>query len=201
MPAASEAAHRTGQVVRTALQRLSRLIDDLADLGRLGMGRMSLRKERCELTGLLSLALDKLRAELEGAHIELRADFGNAPLFVEADSDRLAQIFDNLLSNARRYTEEGFIEVKAALLGNEAFVCIQDSGMGIPAEQIGVLFEPFWSERAHFDGRQGGMGIGLSIAHQLVVRQGGRLEVTSEGVGKGSRFEIRFPLKGDATGG
>lgn len=200
-PDLSQATRRAGKVVQVAARRLSRLIDDLSTLARLGMGRMSLRKERCELTGLLSLSLDEIGRELEGAPIQLRVDFGNAPLFVEADGERVAQIFDNLLSNALRYTPRGFIEVRARLEGSEALVCVQDSGVGISADRLDALFEPFWSERARFDGRQGGMGVGLSIAHQLAVGQGGSLEVRSEGEGKGSRFEVRLPLWGASRGG
>ncbi len=197
-PSSEAALRRADKVIQAALQRLARLAEDLAVLGRLGMGRFSLRKERCELTDLIASALAKIEGELEGTRVELRADIGTRPLIVEADRERVAQILDNLLSNAQRHTQEGFIEVRAGISGGDALISIGDSGIGLPADRLAALFEPFWSARARFDARQGGMGIGLSIARQLAERQGGRLEVKSEGLGKGCRAELRFPLKGGA---
>ncbi|MDR0966603.1 MAG: HAMP domain-containing histidine kinase [Myxococcales bacterium] len=185
---------RVGRVIQRALQCQARLIDDLTDLGRLGIDRLSIQMSCCDLTELLSLSLDKLQGEIDASRVQLRADLGPGPLLVEADGDRLAQIFDNLLSNARRHTEEGFIEVSAALESGEAVVRVEDSGGGMAQARLDALFEPFWSAKARFDEQSGGMGIGLSIAHELVVRQKGQLTAASDGIGKGSRFEVRFPL-------
>ena len=190
---------RAERIIEQALACQARLLDDLAALARLELGRLRMTIERCELTGLLADALDRARAGGVPSTVALHAALGQRPLFVEADAVRLAQIFDNLLANALRYTDAGAVAVSAAREGGEAVVRVEDSGLGISAERLASLFEPIWSERARFDERRGGMGLGLSVAHELTGLLGGRLTATSRGPGLGSRFEVRLPLCAAAT--
>jgi signal transduction histidine kinase len=111
---------------------------------------------------------------------------------VEIDPDRLAQVLGNLLSNAIKYTPEGTVSVEAFVQDDELTITVGDTGIGIPPSEQEQIFEPFY--RSQRDRRfPQGMGLGLSIARDLVLAHGGRLDVESA-AGRGSRFSIRLPL-------
>jgi signal transduction histidine kinase len=111
---------------------------------------------------------------------------------LEIDADRLDQVLGNLLSNAIKYTPVGTVSVGASLENDGVSIVVGDTGLGITPVEQAHIFEPFY--RSHPDNRfPQGMGLGLSIAHDLVVAHGGRLEVESQPE-QGSRFIIWLPL-------
>jgi CheY-like chemotaxis protein len=114
---------------------------------------------------------------------------------VDADSGRLAQVFSNLLSNAAKYTGRGgHIWLTAERQGNEAVVLVRDTGIGIAAEHVHSIFEMFSQVAPALEHSQGGLGIGLALVRGLVELHGGRVEARSDGIGKGSEFNVHLPV-------
>jgi signal transduction histidine kinase len=118
------------------------------------------------------------------------------PVLVEADADRIQQVMINLLSNAARYMPPGGrVALSVAAEGAEGVVRVQDTGAGIPAEQLAEIFELFTQVHPDNIESRAGMGIGLALARELVTLHGGTIQARSDGVGKGSEFIVRLPLK------
>jgi signal transduction histidine kinase len=173
------------------VQRLRPLVDSLADLHGQVLGSLELNSEPVSLSAWLPRTVIPWRqaAHDKGLHWEIVVP-DDLPL-VKIDADRLAQVLGNLLSNAIKYTPEGTISVEAAAQGDQVAIAVIDSGIGIAPSERDRVFEPFY--RSQRDKRfPQGMGLGLSIARDLVVAHGGRLEVESA-PGKGSRFVILLP--------
>jgi signal transduction histidine kinase/DNA-binding response OmpR family regulator len=177
------------------VQHLIRLVDDLLDLSRITRGKIRLQSGPIELGEALARALETCRPLIEERRHRLEVAVAPAPLRVEGDAVRLAQVVGNLLNNAAKYTEEGGdIRLSAEREGDEAVVRVRDSGMGIPAEMLGTVFELFTQVDRSLDRSQGGLGIGLTLVRQLVEMHGGRVEAHSDGPGRGSEFVLRLPL-------
>ena len=183
------------EVIDRQVDQLSRLVDDLLDIGRISRGRLALRKERVALERVVDMALETSRPQMNAAGHRLSVILPPEPALLDADPARLAQVFGNLLNNAARYTPpEGSISLSAAVEGSEAVVSVEDNGIGFGPEAAARLFEPFSpltsaSGRAH-----GGLGLGLSLVQGIVALHGGKVEARSEGSGHGSQFVVRLPL-------
>jgi PAS domain S-box-containing protein len=183
------------EVIDRQVVQLSRLVDDLLDIGRISRGRLALRKERVALERLVDMALETSRPHINAAGHRLSVILPAEAAVLDADPARLAQVFSNLLNNAARYTPpEGSISLSAAIEGGEAVVSVEDSGIGFGEEAAARLFEPFSpltsaSGRAH-----GGLGLGLSLVQGIVALHGGKVEAHSEGPGHGAQFVVRLPV-------
>jgi len=118
----------------------------------------------------------------------------NEPLYLKGDSVRLGQIFSNLLNNAAKYTElGGKITVTAEELNNKIIIKVVDNGIGIASEKLTRIFDLFTQVDNSIERAQGGLGIGLTLVKNLIERQGGSVEATSEGIGRGSTFTVTMP--------
>jgi PAS domain S-box-containing protein len=175
------------------LKHMVRLIDDLMDLSRITRGRIELRKERVELAVVIEHAFDALKPQIACAKHQMTVSLPPYPLYVEADSVRLTQVFVNLFHNACKYTESGTISVSAEQNGNELVTRVKDTGVGIHPDHMPRLFEMFSQVGSTLKRAQGGLGIGLSLVKSLVEMHGGKIEARSEGLGKGSEFIVRLP--------
>jgi PAS domain S-box-containing protein len=183
---------KTRQMMERQLTHLVRLVDDLLEVSRIDLGKLELRRERVLLSSILASAVEGTWSRIEERRIELVQDFQN-PAAVDADRDRLAQVFSNLLWNAAKFSEPGGkIWLTLALQGNEAVVSVRDTGCGIPAESLETIFDMFAQGPTHM--LSGGLGIGLSLVRQLVDLHGGSVHAQSDGVGKGSTFVVRLPI-------
>ncbi|MBI4507629.1 MAG: GAF domain-containing protein [Chloroflexi bacterium] len=173
-------------------QRLSRLVDELLDLGRLESGRFGLDRRP---TDLLTLAQETVTryAESMASH-QLVVAGGDLPL-VAVDRERMRQVLDNLIANAIRYSPRGgTIRVKVAGDATAARLSVTDEGLGLTPEDAGRLFERFYrSSRAEVRAIKG-TGLGLAIAQAIVEAHGGRISATSPGPGHGSTFTVELPL-------
>jgi CheY-like chemotaxis protein len=188
-------AHQARAMMERQLRQMVRLIDDLLDLSRISRGKIELKRESVDLTGVVQNALEVSRPLIEQAGHQITLELASDPLFVHADATRLAQVFANLLNNAAKYTNNsGHIRVIVQRQGHEALVAVQDNGIGIPADMLPKVFEMFTQVDRSLEKAQGGLGIGLSIAKQLIDMHGGSIEAHSEGPGKGSEFRVRLPL-------
>ncbi len=189
----------TSELARVMMERqlsqMVHLIDDLLDLSRISRGKIELRKQQIDLAAVIQQAVETSRPVIDQAGHELRIDLPATPVYVEADVTRLAQVFANLLNNAAKYTDPGgTIRVSVQSLDDQVVVSIQDTGVGIPSEMLGHVFEMFTQVDRHLARSQGGLGIGLSIVKRLVEMHHGRVEAHSEGQGLGSEFIVRLPL-------
>ncbi len=177
------------------LAHMVRLIDDLLDLSRISNGKIELRKERIELRSAVRDAVETSRPLMEEAGHELTVALPPRPIYVEADRTRLAQVFANLLNNSARYTERGgHVALSVEQYGSDAVVSVRDDGIGIPADLLPRVFDMFTQADRSLERSRGGLGVGLSLVRGLVEMHGGRVEVHSEGRGKGSEFLVRLPV-------
>lgn len=178
--------------------RLQRLLDDLARLYDQARGDLGIKKEMIRLSDWLSPVLSPWRQAAEARQIAWEAVVPETLPAIQGDPDRLAQAVGNLLSNAIKYTPPGgHISVRVEGCDGNVTIAIADTGAGIAADELEAIFQPFYRGRSAGRFPQG-MGLGLTIARDLVIAHGGRLEVSST-PGVGSCFTIRLPQAGRDT--
>ena len=177
------------------MKHMGRLIDDLLDLSRIAKNVLELRTEQVELNKVLEAAVETSRPLIEAAGHRLDVSLLPDPVYLDADNVRLAQVFSNLLNNAAKYSERpGTIALTASREGDHVVVSVRDDGIGIPKVMLEQIFEMFSQVEGPVERRQGGLGIGLTIAKRLVDMHGGTIEAHSDGLGKGSEFIVRLPM-------
>ncbi|MDH0864463.1 ATP-binding protein [Mitsuaria sp. GD03876] len=194
------AADRDGRFgpIRDLLERqvnhMVRLVDDLLEVSRISRGLITLRHEPVSLNNIADAAVESSHPLIDRERHKLTLRFDGPAPWVLGDPVRLTQLLVNLLNNAARYTDPGgHIDVHVARDGADAVVTVSDTGIGIAPEQLPQLFELFSQlDRSH-SRSQGGLGIGLSLSQTLARLHGGQLTAASEGLGLGSRFELRLP--------
>jgi signal transduction histidine kinase/CheY-like chemotaxis protein len=182
-------------IIERHVSQLSRLVDDLLDLGRLTRGTMSLLKDDVQLDSVIATALQLARPLIEFRGQELVISLPSDSLYLNADPVRLAQVFANMLDNAAVYTPKGGkIWVSAEYEDGSAVVRIRDNGVGIPPHLLSRIFALFVQGQRRQDRTEGGLGIGLSLVKRLVELHGGTVQALSEGEGRGSEFIVRLPV-------
>jgi PAS domain S-box-containing protein len=183
-----------GMIQRQSTQ-LARLLEDLLDVARITQGRIELRREVVSICACIEVAIETAEPLIREKRQRLTLTRPSQTCEVNADTARLTQCIANLLTNAARYTDAGGeIRVSATTEGSDAVVTVSDTGIGISAELLPVVFEPFVQSERTLDRSQGGLGIGLSICKRLVEMHGGSIHATSDGPGRGAEFTIRLPL-------
>ncbi len=184
---------QTLAVMRRQSEHLHRLVDDLVDMSRITQNKLTLRVAPVTLQEIVAAAVEARRPELEARGQRLELDLPKAPVELEADLVRLAQVFGNLLSNASRYSDEGSrISIRAEVETEHVVVTVSDEGVGISAEDLERVFEPFVQLRKPGGA---GLGIGLALVYRLVQMHGGTIHAASEGPGRGSTFTLRLPRR------
>jgi PAS domain S-box-containing protein len=188
-------AENTRSMMDQALNQMVRLVDDLLDASRITTGKLQLRKEWVELAAVVQSAVETSRPLIDEQGHKLTVTLPPAPVLLDADPIRMAQVFSNLLNNAAKYSENGgHIALSAELQEEEVMVRVTDRGIGIPAEHLPRIFEMFAQVDTAFDRSQGGLGIGLSLVKGLVGMHGGKIDAHSDGPGMGSEFVVRLPV-------
>lgn len=182
----------------------NRLIEDLLDVARLISGKLEMESAPVELLSIVSDSIEIARPAAQQKH--LKVDFVHnsfeRDLIVDGDSNRLRQVFSNLLTNAIKFSHEGgVIQVEALQDAEAVVVSISDEGIGISNEFLPLVFERFRQDVNRLGrnggGRNGGLGLGLAIVRNLVEMHGGTVSVESEGENKGAKFTVRLPLSQD----
>ncbi|MFP4597263.1 MAG: response regulator [Persicimonas sp.] len=182
------------EIIRRQSGNLERIVDDLLEVSRISRGVISFAKERVDVVELVRETTDAFRNLAREQGLGWTVDLSDAPLWVQGDAVRLEQALGNLLSNAIRYTPPGEgVAVQAESQEGTIVISVRDTGMGIPAEMIDNIFELFAQAHGDFSRREGGLGLGLSLAHSIVRKHDGELIAESEGEGMGSQFFIRLP--------
>jgi CheY-like chemotaxis protein len=168
-------------------------VDDLLEVSRITSGKISLRREVLDIATVLQNAIDTSGPLIEKGRHKLTVSLASEPVLVDADAVRLAQVFANLLNNAAKYTDEkGHIQITLKREGGDAVISVRDNGVGILPEMLPRVFDMFAQIDRTLNRAQGGLGIGLALAKKLVELHGGRMEVASDGPGKGSEFVVRL---------
>jgi signal transduction histidine kinase len=181
---------RLAENIQSSSRRLLGLVGQIVELGRLRAGRLELDRRPTDLRIVVGHAVEDVRPLAERGRLRLEVALPDGLPFVTADPDRLQQVLVNLLANAVRFTPAGgLVRVSAASEAREVVVQVADTGVGIPADLVPSIFEPY--EQAH-RGR-GGSGVGLMVVRSLVEAHGGRVRVESE-EGRGSRFTFTLPV-------
>ncbi|WP_220472645.1 PAS domain-containing protein [Spirosoma foliorum] len=181
-------------VMSRQVDHLVRLVDDLLDVSRINQGKIVLQPALLDLGIVLAHAVESVQSLYESLSRELTVVLPTEPLQVLGDATRLTQVITNLLTNGARYTlEGGQVWVDLALVDNQVRLRVRDNGIGLAADQQERIFELFAQVDNSLARSKGGLGLGLTLVKRLVDLHGGRVEVRSDGLGKGSEFLVYLP--------
>lgn len=192
----SEQATRANAVINRQVEHLTGLVDDLLDITRISRGKIRLERRRVELNDLVRRTVEDHRSLFEENGVAIESKFAPEPLFVNADPTRLAQVVGNLLGNAAKFAGKGGlarVRVSTDPATQKPTIVVADSGAGMTEETLAHLFEPFMQGESTLDRSQGGLGLGLALAQELVKLHGGHIRAHSDGAGQGAEFVVSLP--------
>jgi PAS domain S-box-containing protein len=190
-------AERAVETIYRNAKSQGQLVADLLDVSRIISGKLRLDVRTVDLIYIVNAAIDSIRPAADAKGIRLQTILDSAAGPISGDADRLQQIVWNLLTNAVKFTPKGgHIQVKVQRVDSQVEVVVSDSGIGIRKEFLPHVFDRFRQADATTTRIHGGLGLGLSIVHQLVDLHGGTVSVQSEGEGKGATFTITLPFAG-----
>jgi PAS domain S-box-containing protein len=182
-------------IIDRQVNYLTRLTDDLFDVSRITREKLELQKERLNLSDVINAAVESCRPAIDQRRHQLTTSLPEEDIYLDADRVRLTQVFMNLLNNAAKYTPEpGHIWLNVELSGNQVEVRVRDTGLGIAPENLPHLFELFYQVDHSYTRSEGGLGLGLTLVHRLIVLHGGKVEARSAGVNRGSEFIVQLPI-------
>ncbi|WP_394221318.1 ATP-binding protein [Alteromonas gracilis] len=182
-------------IINRQAEYMSKLINDLMDVSRITRGKVKLEFERLSIQDVLSDSLEIVEQQVKAKKHDISVNYLGEDVTVYGDKARLSQIFSNIIHNATKYTNEsGKIVVDIKKDGVMIVVSVSDDGMGIPEDRLKDVFNMFTQIEAHSTHTKGGLGIGLTLVSKLVLLHHGEVSVKSEGLGKGSTFEVRLPI-------
>lgn len=181
----------------------ARLVDDLLDVTRIAKGKLQLNPERVDLHRTVEHAVEICRVEAEAKPVAIRLALGALRFHTRGDLGRLQQVFWNLLQNAVKFTPPGgCVTVDSRNPAPDAIeIFVRGTGVGIPAEALPRIFDPFEQGTIAVTRTFGGLGLGLAICKALVAVHGGAIEAASEGCGHGAIFTVRLPAASDEPAG
>jgi len=195
-PSADAETRRGLETIARNARAQTQLIEDLLDMNRIVSGKIRLDVQRLMLENCIEGAIDTIRPSAEAKSIRLRTTLDPNAGPVYGDPHRLQQIVWNLLSNAVKFTPKGGkIDVLLHRVNSHIEIVVSDSGVGVKAEFLPMIFERFRQQDSSTTRRYGGLGLGLSIVKQLVELHGGTIRAESLGDGRGSTFTVALPLR------
>ena len=185
------------QVMQRQMAHMTRMVEDLLDVSRLAMGRVSFTLEEFDLANLAATVAETWRETGRLAQHALSVSL--KPARVRADRARMEQVIANLLDNAAKFTPPGrAIAIETRKEGAHAVLVVADEGQGIAAAELAHIFDPFVQGEQEASRPHGGMGLGLALVRRLVEMQGGAVHAESEGAGHGARLMVRLPICRDS---
>lgn len=181
-------------VIDRQTRHLTRLIDDLLDVGRISSGKLELRRAPVRLAEVIEDAVESSRPAIDPQRHALEIVQPPGDVWIDVDRARVVQVLMNLLTNAAKYTPgRGRILLTAVIDGSDLHLQVADAGLGIAAAQLPQVFEMFFQEDRSRPHARGGLGIGLWLTRQLVQMHGGTIRAHSDGLDRGTRFDITLP--------
>lgn len=183
-------------VIRRQLHKVTQLVDDLLDVSRISSGKLRIQPQRLDLRIVVRNAIETLQSGIAERRQQLTVLVPDVPVWLQADSGRLEQVFVNLIANAVKYTDAGGgISVSLHQSGRYAVVRVRDSGIGITAEALPHIFDLFKQANDTDSRSQSGLGVGLAVVRNLVALHDGTVTAVSRGPGEGSEFIVRLPME------
>ena len=201
LPAAAEhpPVRRIGDTIKQAVSSQTRIINDLLDLSRIRTGKLRLKRVAVDIGEVVRLLADAAAADIAAKRIALEIE-AEENVVCDGDRVRLEQIVWNLLANAIKFTPaDGRVRVRVGTEGDFAKVTVSDTGCGIAPEFVQHVFGMFTQVALDATLANGGLGIGLALVKDLTQAHGGRVDVTSAGIGEGTEFHVWLPLRGSAA--
>ena len=187
-------------VIERNARAQAEIINDILDVSRIVTGKMQINSQPVEIAAIIRQAIETVRPAAIAKSVALTLSLVKIEGTIIGDSERLRQVVWNLVSNAVKFTpENGHVEISLKQADSCAEITVSDNGAGIDAEFLPYVFERFRQKDASSTREQGGLGLGLAIARNLIELHGGTIEATSEGVSKGATFTLRLPLSEKAT--
>jgi signal transduction histidine kinase/ActR/RegA family two-component response regulator len=190
------------EIVKRQVSHLTRLVDDLLDISRIGRGKILLRQEHLQLDQLVATIFEDYRQAGERAGITVKLEVSPTPLWVVGDRVRLTQVTSNLLDNAIKFTDPGG-SVSVQLLRSEdnraAILTVRDTGIGIEPELLTRVFELYSQGDQSMQRSRSGLGLGLALVKGLVELHHGSVRAASAGTGCGAEFRVSLPLAPDSA--
>lgn len=175
------------------LTHMTRLVDDLLDAGRMTSGKIRIKPELLCFNHVIAIAVEAIRPDFNARAQHFSADLPTRNIWLKGDATRLAQVLQNLLGNASKFTPHGgSISLQAEVIKGQLHVQVRDNGIGMSAENMEHIFELF-AQGDGFTSGQSGLGIGLSLARSLIEMHGGSIHVESAGPGQGCTFKFELP--------
>ena len=186
---------RMNSIISRQLKQITRLVDDLLDVGRITSGKIHLEAKPVNLTDVVEEALEMVKPSADAKHHMLASRTPDAGLWISGDRARMIQVVCNLLNNAVKFTPDGGrIEVRLQEVGSNAEIIVNDNGPGIAPAHIPQVFKLFAQGDQEISRPQGGLGLGLTLVQQLVTLHGGDISAFSKGIpGEGVDFVVRLP--------
>ncbi|SMG05848.1 PAS domain-containing hybrid sensor histidine kinase/response regulator [Paraburkholderia susongensis] len=186
---------RARDLIDRQVTHLTRLVDDLLDIGRIMSGKVELRTARVDLGELVARAIEAARPFIDSREQRVAAHVPAEPVIIRGDMTRLVQVLQNLLHNASKFSPQGScLDVVGRIDFQMAVLEVRDPGCGIPVRSLDKIFELFAQEKDSQSEGEGGLGIGLTLCKSLVEMHGGSIVASSEGQGLGSTFTLSLPL-------
>jgi two-component system CheB/CheR fusion protein len=193
-PADAGVSRYAMRVIQRQAFQMARLLDDLLDVSRVVQNKIELRREIIDLRCIMDEVVSAARHVFEENGVRMHLDGGEEPLWVDGDAVRLQQIIVNLLNNAAKYNSTGgnaWLTLRRDQ--DEVFIRVKDDGIGIEPHMQAYIFEAFVQAETTLARSRGGMGLGLTLVRSIVEMHGGTVSMRSEGLGRGSEFEVRLP--------
>ena len=183
------------KIVSQEVKRLSRLVKTMLDLSKIDSGEMKLRPTRFDLSNTIFVTLLSFEKAIEDKKIEIRGLETASSLFVDGDPDMIHQVLYNLLENAVKFTNaEGYIDIRLSETNDRVTVTIKNSGQGIPADEVAMIFDRFYKTDKSRSQDKNGMGLGLYIVRTIIRLHGGEIGVSSV-ENEYCQFEFWLPKK------
>jgi signal transduction histidine kinase len=201
LPAGNETRMRQASaIIIRQVRHMTELVDELLDVSRVTRGLVELHTETLDVRQIVSSALEQVQPLIEAHGQTLLLHLGSAPTWVVGDKTRLIQVLSNLLNNAAKYTpQSGQIVLSLEVQGDQVRLTVSDNGSGMAPSLVPHVFELFTQAERTPDRTQGGLGLGLALVNNIITLHGGKVEASSEGLGKGSVFSVTLPrVKGQA---
>jgi len=186
---------RMQAIIERQVAHMSRLVDDLFDTSRISTGKLRLERREVNVMSIIDAAVDACRPAMDARLQNFVAELPSSAAQIDGDPIRLTQILSNLLDNASKYTPEGGeIRLSMEVVDAAIVMTVSDNGIGIAADVLPRIFEPFVQDAHAVNFNGAGLGIGLTVVRELVQAHGGNIVASSPGAGLGSRFAVTLPM-------
>lgn len=183
------------EAIFRSAQRLTELINDLLDVSRLEAGRIELEPRPVEVRQIADQVISVVAVAAQAKRIRVTNEVPRGLPLAQADPTRLQQILVNLVGNAVKFTPaEGAVRITGGPQKDQLWVAVEDTGVGIPKEELARIWDPFYQVESPLRRRHGGSGLGLAIVRRLVELHGGVVRAESGGENRGSRFTVTLPV-------